>query len=357
MITSFFRVVAGSCFIMSLMVPAVSYAATPQQIFNSSFLSTFTDKGAWAINGNIEVRLHKGRSRSVPSSPDTLLTYRIVNRFLPQGDTRRDMEGRLTMSGSAVTGSTITISPIDVLAEPLSIEWKTIGTSAYIRITTQLPKDITDLVGPEVGQLLGQWVRIDVPDDVSRALFPAATAGIASPSLSLKGNPLRVVRLIKKEVRSDAHQIARYRIEVNPAVLLKQEQSELAAARRIGSSLSYRNQIRQRQAAFRQILRSFTVIAVVDQTAGRLERMEIGGTVRFTPALCRALMQSSHSCTANMIDTAKITGGVSFIQQQAAKPIELPQTSIDLVKFIKDFLAQQLSHQEDATSSTDTQLQ
>lgn len=349
--------------LVSLVVPLGVSAATPQQIFGKSVDETFKKGAPLRFDATMSVKSVKTSSGKASKSEADV---RLMARYRQERSGSQDSEGRLVLEKLKVEGEGDTKVLSDALSGPLAIEWKRIGTMAYLRLKTGgLPVEVQQQLGPDVTKLLGQWLSLESTDakqatqgleTQAKQAVPVKVGGAdLSSNFQAELKKLQIVKVEKAERRKNGDLAYRLRLRINPAEITKAENKRLAeiakeketrlaayakladrdaakdlADSAIATAKAATETARKSYAEQREDAKHIWFAATVNATRNTLERLEISG---WTLDDAAATKYSAASKTRT-----DVKFGASFLRD-GDWAVEKPANSLDLKEVVANLMA------------------
>lgn len=321
--TSLRKTLTSVVLFATAVLPFQASAATPspQSVLDAALTSLMAQTSMRAemeLNMNVQKRTLKTRTYS----PDSMVKLRMSQRTAPAIDGRHDSEGKLVIEGFETEGGTLK------LAAPFTIEWKKVGTSAYIRVMT-LPAELTDALAQldiDPTPLVGKWLQIDLKgslleEGLAKEVVPNADLSSLRSMTSLPSlkQILRVVRVESTTTGADGHKRLRLRTRLNPTLVTQLQQREVAAVPKGTSRAAQVKEINARYAKLRTVLAGLHMVVVVDQTSQTVERVELGmEQVEPTKECTWNDSWTKETCKTVGYKKTKFAIGISFFAERVA---------------------------------------
>lgn len=259
----------------------------------------------------------------------------------------------------------------------VQFEWKKVDGSAYIRLA-KVPPEILNFLTPLMEQssqtlpdFIGRWYRLPSSDLDSVKAFTMPAAFLAEEStlaeklgfgdfdqMRLKTQSLlQVIRLEKRETRADGHVLARVRIRLNPRVITMLQQEELKQiSAKDSQRVAKRQAINKEYAEIRTMLAGLSAVAVIDETAGTLERLEVGFKKSEPKKECAWNDRLKRDvCKTTGRSTAALAMGFSFFSEPP-KPVAAPVNFSELEDLFEALFAPKLVPEDAAENPEDAKV-
>lgn len=149
----------------------------------------------------------------------------------------------------------------------------------------------------------------------------------------------------------------RLRIKLNPLViptLYRNDLKEITSDKWMTSSMR-KQEIRdldKKYAEIRRFMSGLHMVAIINQTRGTLDRIEMGGTYTPSTYICSISGRLYGSnCKAQDMPTLKYALGISFTQDTGI-PVEAPTDAVSFQDLLQKFIDEKTKSAEQTTSST-----
>lgn len=350
-----------------LALPLPMVAATHTQLLNQALRSTEV-RPPELITGTVDLTTatHALTKDGVAGSGSLKLHFTV--RTTGTVNQPHDQEGRFVVDSFSADAGPLEL-PMK-LTQPIAVAWKQIDKKAYIKLES-FPNDLLSFITgttSDVG-LVGQWFDIDMGGSTPTeplSLLPyandlktARTEADALPKVSI----VSVTRVEKTEHRADGHAISRLRIRINPAFLWALQNNEIKKIDRSWSAAWRRVEvasINSRYAELRKLLARTSMVVMLDETAGTIERFELGGTTSQPTKACTYNATTRRDvCRVTAVTTIRFAAGLS-LQNGTNDPVVTPWPTQSLMDFFAKLDAmrypQPASDTGMGTSSTDMNL-
>lgn len=334
------KILMSGLLIVGTISPQLVLAATPQQLLNEAF-TKFVAVGPRRIDVEmglgISTRPYKRSEKAEEFSTRLFMTQRMV----PAAASSTNGEGRIVIKDAKSQGSSDSFS----LPEPITFQWKMIDRVLYVRLE-KFPESLAFLLkeeGKDVSSVIGQWIRIDVPESVLRQGLATGLMGTSSmPEVMklmnvLKGKTLiQVVGVEKREVRANGDKVLRLVVRLNPQVITLMQREDLKAIAKNDPQRRQKIQaITKTYTDMQKMLRKIRMIAIVNQTTGALERVEFGMKSSEPAKTCTLNYKTERMvCPATGTKTTTLSLGMSFLKDSGS-PISTPENTKTLDELLK----------------------
>ena len=264
------------------------FAATPQEILNSSLANFDTDKGV-NITGELNVNVLENRwiKTDAPEPQKASLKFNFSQRSLPKVDDHQDGEGSLTLL-KAYIADQFNEFKID---EPITISWRTLSPYSYVKVE-KLPdsvaKTLSDM-GVNLDEITQHWIEFESKQDESFAqeVIPVLPSATAEPSQEVlntftglgEKQFLTITSTEKTYKNAKGENIVRVRVGINRNLLYQEYQKELQDAYKIKDYTQRVEAIKTSKDEYQdnlQDLAKLHMAANINVTTQRLERFEFG---------------------------------------------------------------------------------
>jgi len=324
-------------------VPAIVFAATPQQILTRALTLS---KKANVLHADMTIRAET-RQLYTKAKPDIKQFALLLTARTPTAQSK-DNEGRL------VAGMT--------LKNPeLTVQWKYQDKILYARAEQAGPEVMDLLKTMDMESLLvGQWIRFDsatsVFDDLSSSSLVSGTTSLSPDLLSslqttnAKRPPLMIATSINKRAKTaDGKTIWKVNARLNPAYLTFEQQRMLKTVRR---DRDYAINVRAINKSFTETRKIWILprfVALIDPASGAMQRLEYGLRYSALQDTCTWNNRTFRSvCKKDKRLTLTLNGGLSYLNDSGS-PIVAPSSSVTLEEFLN-----QVKDASEATSTEET---
>jgi hypothetical protein len=327
----FFKRFAPFFLIFSFAVPATAFAATPQQILNTA-VASLDASGPLRLDTEVTLNVMEKTVRAPISVTEGVMKFFVSQRRLPVTEGRCDSEGRFEIRQIDVKDGDMPF----MLDAPIAIQWKIVACKLYVRLESVPPSIIGVLKDLEVDvtPVVGQWASIDMPTEDLPTMLGDTDAAALSPFMrALEGitskDVLRVVRVEKRETRPDGHVISRFRVRVNPLLVSRLQAAAIKDVSRTDPDRRSKiNAIYKDFAKIRRTIANLHMVAIVDETAGTMQRMEFGIVVKQPKKTCTWNSTfTRQTCRTTSNQTFRIAAGQSYLPDSGA-PVIAPTDAI-----------------------------
>lgn len=307
---------------------------------------------ATRVTGTININVSE-RAWTKTHSPSSGLIgisfdYRVVSSTgsLQEGEGRFTLEKFSYKTEPAPNSSLLTPSITEItLPEPIAIDWKTTNKTLYLKINS-LPQQFTDMAAAmdvNVSIFIGKWLSFDLSmleELVKEKESPNAEMLLDSKKLSALKNPFQLLRVEKRYKNARSEDMLRLRVRLSPTMIWTLQQAEVKAVDRLSPTRWKQiSAINKRYAELRRTLSHFQLVAVINQTTGSLERIEIGGSETKPKQTCTWNTRLVRSvCTNTYSQTVKVSIGLNFMKD-AGTPVVAPFPSTPFLELIEQLEA------------------
>ncbi len=329
--TPLFKTISVGVLAASLLTPLMTSAATTQQLLNDALMN-FNGKSALQVNADIAVNIHSQPVNSKTPATDGTVNMSLSERVVKTGNKDADAEGRFVLNHLDISQNEFPVQ----LTEPVSLQWKKVGTAAYVELEG-VPQSLTDMMkssGVDLQSLIGQWIRFDLNSAEITKMMPtsnAATTLEALPEfaqLKTMKNPLQVLRVESMDHRANGDTVARLRVRVNPALLPIVQSITLKAIP--ANEPNRATKIADVKKMYQQVatfLKTTDMVVVVNETTKTVERIEIGMQQVQPRRVCAVGSTMNPSkCPIVSHDTVKTAIGINFVPDLGAAIVAPAQT-------------------------------
>lgn len=313
------RLIASSAIAATALSPLTAFAATPQTALNTALLRLSDQK---TVHANLEANITVNERALAKDGRSSLVDmgFRANIRTVQAADGKLDGEGAfelMRLSSETKAGDWNESWKLD---SPFRLDWAGRDNMSYVRFQS-LPNSLVELARNEgdvdLTQIIGMWIGFETSRDAladelgSRYENLIAPAETANADLLKRYPPVQVVR-VEKRWKTNGDSIMRLRARINPnlvnALQRKEVAEEIALSRKLGETLAQRNkrvaEINTRYAELRRALAGVGLAVHLNETQGRIDRMEVGGKF--------SLPQKIAGKTTSIVD-AKFSIGMNFL--------------------------------------------
>lgn len=335
-----------------LATPFTALAASPQTLINQALLK-INERLPLRSEAVINIDIRQRAVTKAGQSGSGSIQLSLSERSLKKVDDRQDNEGRFSvdsikLSTGVTAGLPISLNELNG-SNPIAIQWKSVDKQLSLRLE-KFPATFATLLkqqGLDLTPYIGQWITIDGeagtalseanPSTINPVL-PTDTKGLTA---IMKMRPLFLVTRVEKKTKLTDNQIAsRVRLRLNPAVISQLQREELSRVVRSGAF--WRTEVKainKSYADLRTLLAGMNFVAEVNETTGKLNRIEVGGVTRQPQTTCTYNAKLRKSvCPTTSITTITFSGGVSFFDD-AGKPVEAPVDAMSFTQILDQYKA------------------
>lgn len=305
---------------VSLAFPLVASAATTSQTLNQAF-TKFLNESNFNLAGDANIRFSEKpiSKSSMSSSGDIHVTF--SDRTYTASDTT---EGRLVFDKIQVYEFGEITEPTVNAQDPLAFQWKKAGGVVYLRLE-KIPSSFVTALQSEQLDLtpyIGKWISLDVKEllgNMPEVVQTDNASLLKTFAKEISGFPntpfFSLIKVEKKTTDPAGHVIMRVRVRINPSFIYRLQQKAIKEIK-LGTPdrKATITKINSDFAAIRKLLNRTTFVLTVDQTAGELTRIEIGGTSVEPQKSCSYNKYDKYVCKTNSYRTINFTTGFSIFK-------------------------------------------
>lgn len=346
-INSFFCKAVTSIGVAALFAPSLALAATPQQLLSASIVS-MNAHPATRVTGTINITVSERAWTKVHTPSSGLIGISFDYRVVSSTGSLQEGEGRFTLEKFSYktvpppNATLLTLTPTEIsLPEPIAIDWKTTNRTMYLLINS-LPQQFIDMAAAmdvDVTVFVGKWLSFDLSmleELVKEKESPSAEMLLDHKKLSALQNPFQLRYVEKRYKNAKGEDMLRLRVRLNPSMIWGLQQAEIKAVNRLAlDRWKQISAINKRYAELRRTLSHFQLVAIVNQTTGALDRIEIGGSETKPKKTCTWSTRLVRTvCTNTYSQTVKVSIGLNFLKDSGT-PVLAPFTSTPFLEIIE----------------------
>ncbi len=321
---------------LTVLLPAVASAATPQQIIDKG-LNDMTFSMPTLASGDINVSMSERDANKRAAKSNGIITLLVSERKIPKaGQAIPDMDGTIAVKRVEGTGS----FAVPTVVDPGTIEFRITNNVGYVRVKT-----VSDAVrmflaakGVDTNAAVGTWVKID-PQEICAALGnscsavqSAATKGISQSTDLLTQKPIQVIGTEKRWTAKNGDKMVRVRARVNPSIVTAFQKKAIAAVGKKDPKRAAKLADIQKQVVeMRKQIASVKMAINVNLTKSTIDRVEALVSQVVPKQTCTTNAKTKKQiCKTTSFQTTTIHTGMN-VTKGSTTPVVAPETSVSAV--------------------------
>jgi hypothetical protein len=347
---------------LALVSPLSVSAATTQQSLDAAF-GKLTKQPPIAINGTVDVKTTERSYTKTYKAVNSAMKASFSAAFQQKVADHSDSSGRISLDSYTSSDASSSNAPAG------SFEWRSIQGTTYLYVTAAA-EGLAPLqkMGLDLSPLLNTWIRIDAPTSTSSdsptpmsalsdlpgvsTLQVAKSAGTdANGNTDFTGR-FRISRVEKTTTAANGDKILRLRLAPNYTNIAKEQAAKRATILKTQKAGKARTaaltDLNTEYNAIRKAVSGVNMVAVLDETAQSIQRIELSGTQKKPKQDCQFSDYSFKFVCKNIAqETTTFTSGIN-VSNGTSEALIAPATS----KTLEDIM--NAMNPPEATSTTES---
>lgn len=316
----------------ALVLPLNAIAATPEQSLDKAVKAMETTS---SYKLDMEMKIDIGER--VIGKPGNSMSGQIAIKLGTRILDKQNGEGSFSLERFSMKGVESGNEMSFTLDQPMAIEYRMTNSMFYFRLL-QVPSTVTDFLKSnleiDLTPIIGTWIGIEskngVTDLQNLPIIPTQAISAGFPQnitaqAAIRKLPIFRVIGIEKNMKNNAgDDVTRLRVRINPSLISAVRFAEIKALPRDKNYSKSLTALNKRYAELRSNLAHLFMAVNLNVTKGRVERMEVGGTIDEPVETCTySIGLKRNICKTASIRSYKISMGIS-LSPASPEPILVP---------------------------------